>query len=242
MYTVIWVTAFYDFGEETRNRERPCADRIAQFQCIASTGIPILLFTSSSQASMHLFPKNVTVIILELHETDTFRELVKGNPVLPSQRNEGKDTIPFLVLMNAKTEFVARATALQPSPYYAWIDFNVAHVFPNQREEVCHLLTHLSRATFTIEDRALIPGCWDRQPDVSLDCIHWRFCGGFFLGNKVAVCELHERAQRIRTELPMLTWEVNVWAYLENTENWECCWYLADHNASLFNIPNTFLA
>jgi len=36
--------------------------------------------------------------------------------------------------------------------------------------------------------------------------------------------------------IPKLSWEVNVWAYMENF-NWTNDWYVADHNDSIIKIP-----
>jgi hypothetical protein len=91
-----------------------------------------------------------------------------------------------------------------------------------------------------------IPGCWDAMKpadvDKYLDQIHWRFCGGFFIGDRDSVLEL---CDLVRQMLPFfiknyrkLTWEVNFWAFLETIGGWTPAWYKADHNESILNnIP-----
>lgn len=54
-----------------------------------------------------------------------------------------------------------------------------------------------------------------------------------------------DSASKIRNSVKIkgiLSWEVNFWAWLEtNVEEWNPIWYAADHNDSLFHIPNKYI-
>ena len=37
-----------------------------------------------------------------------------------------------------------------------------------------------------------------------------------------------------------MTWETNVWTFLELNTDWNPSWFLADHNDSIIQIPDEF--
>jgi hypothetical protein len=87
----------------------------------------------------------------------------------------------------------------------------------------------------------VFPGCWSKiTPNYYLnikDNICWRFCGTFFLGNKESILEMYnfyiEHYPRFIKETNKLTWEVNIWAWLEANTLWSPIWYSSDHNDRL---------
>ena len=85
-----------------------------------------------------------------------------------------------------------------------------------------------------------------------LNNISWRFCGNVLWGNPLAIRKfrsLYDKYFRVfLRKNGILTWEVNFWAWLETIlekekekDSWNPIWYSADHNDSLFHIPNSFI-
>ena len=81
--------------------------------------------------------------------------------------------------MNSKIEFVRRAMEVGTTSHYAWIDFSIAHVFRNS--ETLLYLGMLGRTQ--LRKGLWFPGCWT-SPSNGLDHVNWRFCGGFFVGDR----------------------------------------------------------
>ena len=119
-----------------------------------------------------------------------------------------------------------------PSTHYAWIDFSIYHCLQNPAAS--NQLQAIQAFTFP-STCLYFPGCWQKIA-VLWDQINWRFCGGFFLGDKKSLIDLYEHFVQVYTNLPNLTWEVNVWAFIENRGR-HFDWYPGDHNNSILNIP-----
>ena len=94
----------------------------------------------------------------------------------------------------------------------------------------------------------LFPSCWSKDKSItSIPLIKkqicWRFCGGFYIGDKHSIIEMHFLIQK---ELPnfinynTIVWEVNLWAWLEYNCNWLVDTYDADHNDSILHIPDKY--
>ena len=220
---ITFVTALLDLHED-RSKDRSMESRIAHFRQLESSGIKLHLFVSPEYA--HLGGE-----VVSLEELETF---TTAPPGLPTQRTSYHDTKHFLCLMNAKTELVARAMKTGTTTHYAWIDFNVVHVF----RDVPRTLSYLSMLGQTrLRDRCLlIPGCWG--PGTFTDRVNWRFCGGFFVGDRQSLLDFHTAHQAAYRALPHLTWEVNTWARADIPG---LTWYPGDHTDSLVRIPPEFM-
>ena len=115
---------------------------------------------------------------------------------LPKIRNESKDTFEYLLLMNAKIEFIYDTIEKNPwqSTHFAWIDFNISHVFTDIQASTNYLKITYGTSITALSGIPLlpflaIPGCWNPiqlNSDMSsiLDKVHWRFCGGFLIGDR----------------------------------------------------------
>lgn len=220
---ITFVTALLDLHED-RSKDRGVESRIALFRQLESSGIRIHLFVSPEYA--HLGGEVVSLEELEAFTT--------APPGVPSIRTPHHDTRNFLCLMNAKTELVARAMKTGTTTHYAWIDFNVCHIF----RDLPRTLAYLSMLGQTrLRDRCLlIPGCWG--PGTFTERVNWRFCGGFFVGDRESLLGFHAAHQAAYRALPHLTWEVNTWARADIPG---LTWYAADHTDSLVRIPSEFL-
>jgi len=228
-----------------------------RFREIAATGIHIGVYTcprlrNDVETLVAEFPDNVRLMkVMELSETVIAGMVSKQDVKLPRIRNEPKDTVDYLTIINSKTEFMTHAIEENPwnSTHFAWIDFNISHVFFD-RERSLSFLQWLGTRDFYENNCFVIPGCWDKWSgehiDQITDIIHWRFCGGFFLGDAASIQRFHalylEHFPRFLAAHGTLVWEVNFWAWLEAETNWTTvyegghgykAWYKADHNDTI---------
>jgi hypothetical protein len=219
---ITFVTGLFHLRED-RSRDRSAETRIALFRTLESSGIKLHLFTSPEYADLG-------GEVLTLEELEAFRTAPPG---LPAHRTDFHDTRNFLAFINAKIELVTRAMATGTSTHYAWIDFSICHVFRDLDTTLAYL-SMLGQSR--LRDRCLlVPGCWG--PGTFIDRVNWRFCGGFFVGDRQSILEFHAAHQAAYRALPHLTWEVNTWARAEFPG---LTWYAADHDDSIVRIPPEF--
>jgi len=227
--TVTFVTAFLDL-REVRSKDKTKEDRIRYFRKLNATGVRLHVFVSPEFRNDLPEVLNGVVETISLEELTFFPISPQG---LPETRSDVHDTRNFLILMNAKIEFMKRAieSGKHTSTHYAWADFNLYHVLwdPESGDELRAI--HYSHLPPTC---LFFPGCWPKS--VRWDAVNWRFCGGFFLGDRQSLLRLYETYLREYPTLPKLTWEVNVWAYLESL-GVPFDWYAADHAPSIVKIP-----
>lgn len=247
------VTAFIQIYEGDPAGIKNAPFRIQQFEYLASTGLPIALFVDPVYlpALTPLLAKYPTVRImraLTLAETRTYAQCVDLREALPAVRNGTKDTFGFLTLMNAKAEFVGEAARANPfgTDQFAWVDFNVFHMFQNKPLQI-EKFRRIAKGRLQ-DDRILMPSCWSagHAADRLWSNINWRFCGAFYMGTRRAVIDMDERLAAglpvWNTERKGLTWEVNVWAHLENTTDWRPHTYSSNHDDRLIAIPPQFFS
>jgi hypothetical protein len=251
-----FVTSFFHIYSEEYDERKTIPWRIQRFREIAGTGIHICVvtcprFSADVEALVAEFPGTVRMFVIELASTE-IAGIVRAHDVrLPPVRNEPKDTVDYLTVINAKSEFMARVVAENPwgSTHFAWIDFNISHVFFDLERSLRFLEWLGSRDRYE-NSCFVIPGCWDKwtgeRVDEITDRIHWRFCGGFFLGDAASILRFHalylEHFPRFLAEHGTLVWEVNFWAWLEAQTDWLAvyepahgykAWYKADHNDTI---------
>jgi hypothetical protein len=170
---------------------------------------------------------------------------------LPAYRNQTKDTLAFLALMNTKAEMVWTADSLlrrgvfqgfsEAPTHLAWIDCGIHKIF-GPSDDVAGALDRIVGSPLPT-NKILLPGCWGPQPQVSADAVNWRFCGGFFVIPRSLAARFYHAAEWTRVtqfaETP--TWEVNVWAATEKWEGGLFAWWSADHNIRMLEIPTSLL-
>lgn len=169
---------------------------------------------------------------------------------LPSNRNELKDTSDFIISGHIKHELLLDAIDKNPwnSNYFIWMDSTIFEIV-KKKEETKEYFHWLSKLTLS-ESFISFPGCWsklekDKESDV-LNTVHWRFCGGFLIGDKTSVnnfCNLYKKHfPDFLKKHGKLVWDFNFWSWMETfiltDENKECDfgWYKADHNDNIFMI------
>jgi hypothetical protein len=163
-----------------------------------------------------------------------------GKVELPTNRNQEKDTFEFIYNSHRKHEFLEDVVKKNPqeSSHFAWIDYNILDIFKNMNESR-EFLNWLNQVTLA-ESFLTFPGCWSKlekeKIDDVLNSVHWRFCGGFLMGDMESIqqfCELYkEQFPTFLREHHTLVWDFNFWAWLECffEERWNPKWYRGDHN------------
>jgi len=229
--SVTFVTAFLDL-HESRPTDRSTQRRIEFFQKLAATGVRLHVFVSPEHADL-LGPFNGIKEVLSLEDLELYSISPSG---LPETRNHDHDTRNFLILMNSKIECVQRAirSGHSTTQHYAWIDFNIFHIFQGVEDEATRQIQSLSQR-FYPETCLYFPGCWGKS--VFWESVNWRFCGGFFIGDIESLNALYSLYVREYPRIPHLSWEVNVWAHFE-TLGWCPTWYSADHNLRILDVPS----
>jgi hypothetical protein len=238
---------------ETPFQNKDLEWRFTQFRKLCETGIPLAVFCSPDcedyfRSSILIKYSNVILLdVLDLTDTWTYKTFDKvqretNNSVeLPNTRNPAKDTQEYLLLMNAKTEYIVRAVEKNPfdSSHFAWIDFNIFHIFGGKEGFVTDHLRNLSKRELQPYFLSF-PGCWSKEQvveDFLLNDICWRWCGGFIIGSGDRMLELHktytDHFENFLREKRKLIWEVNFWAYLELRHGLSVVWYPGDHNETI---------
>jgi hypothetical protein len=150
--------------------------------------------------------------------------------------------------MNSKIEFIKKTINANPfnNDYFCWFDFSLPYIFKNMESSLTKLKKY-SESNFTSQPFIAMPGCWNKcsNVDVLKDFIYWRFCGGFFIGDKNSLLSFYDANVRYFEEFLNLTkklvWEVNYWAWLEFMGYVSFTWYLADHDDTIINIPTEII-
>jgi hypothetical protein len=171
---------------------------------------------------------------------------------LPNIRNTEKDTFQHLSNMNQKANMVRYMAKQNPfqTVYFAWIDIDAPRYFRTCSETFQYLAEHFSvnksekEKTLPEHSELYIPGCWSNITTQNVHSVHWRFCGSFFWGTKKGIDEfatLYDMYwSSFLEEFKTLTWEVNFWAWLEETGKLKPRWYAADHNDTLVHLPKIY--
>ena len=253
-----FVTSFFYIYEKEYDPKKTIPWRIERFREIAATGIKLCIYVCPNLEKYIKelesdFPDNVRCMkTMEIQDT-IIAKMVRehGEYGLPEKRSENKDVADYLIIINSKTEFMTHAMEENPwkSTHFAWIDFNISHVFFD-KERSLRFLKYLGSRTWFEDSFFVIPGCWDKWSGEHIghinDVIHWRFCGGFFMGDTASIRRFHalymEHFPLFLAENHKLVWEVNFWAWLETRTDWlsvyetehgRKTWYKADHNDTI---------
>jgi hypothetical protein len=234
--TVVFVTAIYNI-HKTRSNEI-----WERFKLLAST-IPIHIVCSAENAE--LLPAGVTPYYREFEELDTYKAL-QGIHDLPQTRNTDKDTKEYMILMNAKAEFLQIVNSEVNADHYIWIDAVIGKILSDPIVIFNKIIEETRRPLKA--DTILIPGCWDFKVHDPLQLtkhIVWRFAGGFFIVpcgyiDPFAAAVL-DGCKQLAKSTGKLTWEVNVWCLIE--QHLPIQWERADHNDTIISgLANYFSA
>lgn len=220
-----FVTAFYKVY-----KDEPSEKYLSDFVQFLDFNYPTILYldptiTNWQNTLANYENKNLTVI-----NNISFESLMQDKPTaLPNTRNETKDTFNYLVLMNSKTYFASIAPA--KTKYLAWIDFGISRIL----KDATAAYTRLKYITIP-DDKILIPGCIEKGT-VNLNHVNWRFCGGLFFGTKAAIETMHTESSTLLKAQSQISWEVNIWALVDQINPDLFQWYKGDHNDTIFSYP-----
>jgi hypothetical protein len=226
------VTCYYDIY----NKPEKIMEYIYLFYDLGTSGIPMIVFTDPELVSkFRIFPYNVRVIGIPLKEFELYSMGMNYEGELPLNRTKEKDTKEFYSLMNTKMEFIKKAMEYTEDETLIWIDFGILKIIKN-KERMLNKLREINEKKF---EKMTIPGCWGFGRPMSVDTIHWRFCGGFFVLPRKDVERFYNHSKGVLNDfckMPIykLTWETNIWSVIEAcAEKDNINWYYADHNDTM---------
>lgn len=254
--TLTFTTAFINLNED-RSKDKSPEVRIKHFKTLAKSGIAICLYVSSTYENIgkeleNEFENVKLMPIINLEDLETYKLIKRLNPTLPTNRNIEKDTVNYMILQNAKSEFVYKTLISNPfnTEHFAWIDFSICHMISN--------LDYITNKLYTLKQNKLIkslllfPSCWSKEisketinNNTIYNTINWRFCGSFFIGDSQSILDMHLLLMNLtynfihnkNNKNNTITWEINVWAWLEEIYNWNVLTYKSDHNNSILDVP-----
>ncbi len=249
-YNITYVTSLIDIYDKPVNG-RSLDWRFEHFEKLVKSNIPICLFIS--QKYYDYFNEKLINLsqnyILDINILDFNNSFIynivnnNSNLLLPNNRNHEKDTKEYMILMNQKIEQIKLTIDKNPfnSNYFCWIDFSINYIFKNS-ENTLNYLSNLNSQKIN-KEFILIPGCWSKDTNLNYlyDNIHWRFCGGFFIGDKNSLLKFYNFYLTYFPEFIFkynkLVWEVNFWTWLESEKHFHFDWFNADHNDSMCILP-----
>ena len=252
--TVTFVAAFLDLNED-RSKDKSVEKCFGLFKRLVESNINICIYVSPSYYEQleEICKDRENVRLMEaikLSDLWTYQTTKSVADIkLPDEKLSHHDTYNFLVLMNAKIEFVTKAMEINPfgTNHFAWIDFSVCHVIQN--DSSLKRLYTFSRSALK-ESMLVFPACWsriyaDRNIDKLYSKVCWRFCGGFFIGDKQSLLDFNtayrQYYKQFLEERKTLVWEVNFWFWLEKNGHIIPETYVANHNDSIIQIPGRYL-
>jgi len=201
----------------------PRAARLHVFCDVASEPCVRRVVQHMPRAAVHV------VELLDL-ETSRMALIISPAPKLPQERNAQKDTLEYMLLMNAKSEFMARAArhdADREAATYLWMDAGIAKL-KGVREQLPFFLDAIRRSPRGPSYDVLVAGmqaALSRDDEAAVarrvsSGILWRFAGGLMSIHAQSAQPWFERTlDTIRWVMlhsdGVLPWEVNVWAAME---------------------------
>lgn len=226
---MIFVTCFYDIS-----LSRVIWDTyLNNFKIILSSGIPIILFIDDQYVSKFENVKNddLTIVVYPFNTFKVHKKIMDTKPKLPTIRNNDKDTIEYLTLMNCKVEMLKIASEKFPKDMLMWIDFGIMKIISNHSKFIQDLRLINEKLKHRKYMGIIIPGM---QPtSTNINVINWRFCGGIVLIHATHSEKLYTACYDKIQELlkqKIITWEVNIWSLLELDDPNLIKWVSGNHN------------
>lgn len=249
---VTFVTSYFKIYDDDYDMNKTFEKRLELFLKLADTGINICIFTTSEFENIFtkMDEKYDNIKLVDIYSKSQLKFSQKYFPEtelckLPERRSDCKDTEYYMYLMNSKIDFVNEVIKINPfsSKYFCWFDFSLPYIFKNI-DETIEKFKLISQRNY-INSFLTIPGCWNwkvNDIDYIKNNICWRFCGGFFIGDKESLIDFYNLSFNNYSEFLIVTktflWEVNYWAWLESYKNFSPIWFSGDHNDSIINIPS----
>jgi len=248
---VTFVTCYFKIYDEDISLSRSFEKRLELFLKIADTGINICIFISPDyrEIFLEIAEKYKNIQIVNIYDKNNLKFSKKYFPeiescLLPENRSHIKDTKDYITLMNSKIDFVNEAIHLNPfnNEYFCWFDFALPYIFKDFDKTII-LFKKIAQQSYS-GSFLIIPGCWNfKMNDINYikNKVCWRFCGGFFIGDKNSLSDFYKLSinnfGEFLNQTKTLVWEVNFWTWLESYKSFNPIWYPAEHNDSIINIP-----
>jgi hypothetical protein len=249
---VTFVTAYLKTYDSDYNETRTIEKRLEFFMKILELNVNICLFISPEYKDIFdsISTKHKNLIIIDILSIEDLEFTKLGNKNsnvlnLPDRRSHVKDTSNYLFLMNSKIEFIKKTIDVNPfnNEYFCWFDFSLPYIFKNIDNSLLKIKEY-SESNFISDPFIAMPGCWNYKYgniEVLKESVCWRFCGGFFIGDKNSLLSFYDISishfDEFLNVTEKLVWEVNYWSWLEAYGYISPIWYLADHNDTIINIP-----
>lgn len=248
---VTFVTSYFKIYNDDYDMSKTFEKRLDLFLKLVNTGINICIFTTPEFENIfsEIDKKYQNVKLIAVYSIKQLKFSSRYFPEtqmckLPEKKSNVKDTEYYMFLMNSKIDFVKEAINVNPfsSDFFCWFDFSLPYIFKNI-DETIEKIKIISKRNY-VDSFLTMPGCWNwKVNDINYikDSICWRFCGGFFMGDKSSLIEFYNLSfnnfGEFLKQTETLLWEVNYWAWLESFKNFNPIWYPGDHNDSIINIP-----
>ena len=144
---------------------------------------------------------------------------------------------------NSKIEFIKRAidSNIYNLSQFAWIDFGIDYVIKNKQTYNNLINTEL------LSKGIVIPTIWSRSKQRADDFNHinWRFCAGFFIGDKDSLIDFYnlyrKEFKKLISDKKVLPCEGSIWSYFEEFFDWKVKDYTSDHNDTMLQIPSKYI-
>jgi hypothetical protein len=227
----MFVSAFICY--EDGSSKKTVDEYLAEFDSLAATEIPIILFLDKSLEGRVNYP-NVRVVYLTIQDLWTY-QFVRSQVKRPERRISDPPEDYYLIT-NAKTEFMVRAMKLVPDERLSWIDFGIMHILKHHPQTLAQLnkLHHLGCGL-------VIPG-WEESPTSDIETLYWRFLGGFFTGHLHDLISFYNfHRQAFQSLYPRLHLEVMLWAWAETHLGFSPRWYKADFRDKFFDFDHLLI-
>jgi tetratricopeptide (TPR) repeat protein len=234
---ITFITGYYQIE---RRGSYAAVNYMAHFKTLVETGAPLVFFHDPGTLEEELKPlREFPNLKIVEAARDTFRVWQaaaeeSGEMEIPAGGHPDKDTADYLRVQNMKTELVVRGLEHCSTPFVAWIDAGICKVVGDQ-ELFVRQLKRMQNCSLPA-DKITLPGCWPCG-EYGRDNVSWRFCGGFFICPRDLTTEFNEQSLNVLLGVKKLTWEVNVWAEVEQGGARFFNWYSGDHNNKMFDVP-----
>lgn len=205
-YTI--VTSFVLQRHDLSNTEK-ITDYLKRFEYIRNLKIPTILFLDKTLKIEE--SDTLKVVYTSIEETWIYNLYKNTALQLPSSRNTVKDTAEYMFIQNSKAEWIYQSSILNPfnTDYFVWVDFGLSHVIKNK--DNFNILKNLKLTN------DIVLSAIEKQSHPYLTThICWRFAGGVFSIKGSHAKMFYEACKNVITQIfPRLTWEVNVWCFVE---------------------------
>jgi hypothetical protein len=165
-----------------------------------------------------------------------------NNKKLPPTDNPTKDTAQYHSIQFQKTKWISQASKLHDSQLYIWIDFGILHVPGVTIDIIKEFYKNVCLSDYNGKlNKITMASIWKLTKNSIIDFLkpNWYLAGGTFIVPRNLTDwfsdEVEKQAISYINKSGYLTWEINIWAQViqSNSELFQV-WY-CDHNNTMFS-------